>query len=55
MVEGFEVTYTCLENFAQTETTSTCDRDGKWSPIVECTPGKSIKLFKFNLIISIYT
>ena len=39
MVEGFEVTYTCADNFKQTKTKSTCDREGKWSPTVVCLPG----------------
>ena len=44
MVEGFEVTYTCADNFRSEQTKSTCNREGKWLPTVECLPGKSIRL-----------
>ena len=54
MAKGFEVTYTCKKNFKQTETKSTCDREGKWSPTVVCYPGmSSYKSMIFNIVINI--
>lgn len=38
-VEGFQVAFTCKENFRQTDKVSTCNSEGKWLPVVECIPG----------------
>ena len=46
-VEGFEVTYTCADNFRSEQMKSTCNKEGKWLPTVKCLPGKSIR---FHLI-----
>ena len=55
MVKGFEVTYTCKDNFAQAETASTCDGEGRWSPKVVCYPGTSNRNYAvLNVFINLF-
>ena len=54
-LEGAQVFYICGLKYIQTETSTTCGADGRWTPTAKCYPGLRFcnYLQRFNTLIEI--